>query len=56
LNRWVAYQKEVLAFAYVKEVPFTNNLAEQAIGGITIKQKVAMRFRTLQGAKVLARL
>jgi hypothetical protein len=24
--------------------------------GIKIKQKVAMRFRTLQGAKVLARL
>jgi hypothetical protein len=26
------------------------------LGGIKIKQKVAMRFRTLQGAKVFARL
>jgi hypothetical protein len=56
LNRLVAYQRDVLAFAYVKEVPFTNNLAEQAIRGIKIKQKVAMCFRTLQGAKVFARL
>jgi hypothetical protein len=56
LNFWVAYPREALGFAYVKEVSFTNNLAEQAIGGIKIKQKVAMRFRALKGAKVLARL
>jgi hypothetical protein len=40
----------------VKEVSFTNHLAEKAPWGITLQQKVAMRFRTLQGAKVLARL
>jgi hypothetical protein len=41
---------------FVKEVPFTNNIAEQAILSIKIKQKVAMYFRTLYGAEVLARL
>ncbi len=56
LNRLTTYQTEVLAFAYVKEVPFTNNIAEQAIRGIKIKQKVAMCFRTLHGAEVFARL
>ncbi len=56
LNRLKTYQREVLAFACVKEIPFTNNLAEQAIRGIKIKQKVAMCFRTLQGAVIFARL
>ncbi|SFF46784.1 IS66 family transposase [Thermoflexibacter ruber] len=56
LNRLTTYQTELLAFACVKEVPFTNNMAEQAIRGIKIKQKAAMCFRTLRGAEIFVRL
>jgi transposase len=37
-------------------LPFTNNLAEQAIRCVKIKQKVAMSFRTFKGAQVYARI
>jgi transposase len=56
LNRLVAHQDGVMAFALHKEVPFTNNCAEQAIRHLKIKQKISMSFRTLQGAKIYARI
>jgi transposase len=56
LNRLVSHQAAVLAFAWEEAVPFTNNPAEQAIRCIKVKQKVAMSFRTLKGAKVFARI
>ena len=56
LKRLVKYQEAVLAFAFHPEVPFTNNLAEQAIRTIKIKQKVAMSFRTRKGAQIYARI
>jgi transposase len=55
LYRLVKHQASVLAFAFVEKVPFTNNLAEQAIRNVKIKQKVAT-FRTEKGAKVYARI
>lgn len=55
-NRLVKHQEAVLAFALHKEVPFTNNLAEQAVRHLKVKQKISMSFRTLEGAKVYARI
>jgi transposase len=43
---------EVWRFALDPQVPFTNNLAEQAIRMTKIKQKVSGCFRTPQGADV----
>lgn len=56
LNRLLTHQQAVLAFAFVEKVPFTNNLAEQAIRPVKIKQKVAMCLRTFRGAQVYARI
>lgn len=56
LNRLLIHQEAVLAFAFVEKVPFTNNLAEQAIRPVKIKQKVAMCLRTFRGAQVYARI
>jgi transposase len=56
LNRLKEHQAAVLAFARVEVVPFTNNRAEQDIRVIKTKQKVAMSFRTFDGAKVYARI
>lgn len=56
LHRLRQYQHAVLAFALVKGVPFTNNLAEQSLRPAKVKQKVSGGFRTLQGARVYARL
>jgi transposase len=56
LKRLEDYQASVLAFAFVKEVPFTNNQAERDIRCVKIKQKVAMSFRTVEGAQVYARI
>jgi transposase len=56
LNRLITHQDGVLAFAFVEEVPFTNNQAERDIRCVKIKQKVAMSFRTFEGAQVYARI
>jgi transposase len=56
LKRLVENQAGVLAFAFVKEVPFTNNQAERDIRCVKIKQKIAMSFRQMDGANVYARI
>lgn len=56
LNRLIKHQDAVLAFAFHKEVPFTNNLAERDLRPIKTKQKVAGSFRTLEGAQRHARI
>lgn len=56
LNRLEKHQAAVLAFAVEEIVPFTNNPAEQDIRCIKVKQKVAMCFRTLEGAQSYARI
>jgi transposase len=56
LNRLMKHQDAVLAFAFYKEVPFTNNLAERDLRPIKTKQKVAGSFRTIEGAQRHARI
>jgi transposase len=54
LNRLVANQNGILAFAFNIHIPFTNNQAERDIRCLKTKQKVVMSFRTFDGAKVYA--
>lgn len=56
LNRLVNNKEAVLAFAFHKEVPFTNNLAERDLRPAKTKQKVSGCFRTIQGADQQARI
>lgn len=56
LNRLVAHEQAVLAFAFEEGVPFTNNEAERALRPAKIKQKVSGCFRTEAGAATYARI
>lgn len=56
LDRLVAHQEAVLAFAFEEGVPFTNNEAERALRPAKIKQKVSGGFRTQAGAHTYARI
>ncbi len=50
LQRFEQYKESILAFACDFNIPFGNNLAEQAIRMIKVKQKISGCFRTEQGA------
>lgn len=56
LNRLVQHQNGILAFAFIDNVPFTNNQAERDIRCLKTKQKVATSFRTVKGAQNYARI
>jgi len=56
LTRLGDYEASVLAFLHDRQVPFTNNLAEQDIRMIKLRLKISGCFRTLQGAKQFARI
>ncbi|MBA7583619.1 IS66 family transposase ISRfsp1 [subsurface metagenome] len=56
VERLIREQNAVLAFAFNKEVPFTNNLAERDIRPAKIKQKISNCFRTFTGAEIYARI
>ena len=51
LHRLRTYADDVLRFMTDPGVPFTNNLAEQAVRMPKVKQKVSGGFRTLTGAQ-----
>ena len=56
VERLIRNKGAVLAFAFNREVPFTNNLAERDIRCAKVKQKVSNCFRTLSGAEIYARI
>ncbi len=47
------YCEDVLRFLSDPEVPFTNNIAEQAVRMPKVKQKISGCFRTFDGAAAL---
>lgn len=54
LERFTNYPEWVLAFAYNFSVPFTNNIAEQAIRMCKVKTKISGSFRSIEGAQNFA--
>ena len=50
LRRLRGYREDVLRFLSDPEVPFTNNIAEQAVRMPKVKQKISGCFRTFDGA------
>jgi transposase len=56
LERFIKYKDNVLAFAFNKGVPFTNNQAERDLRVAKIKMKVSNCFRSFHGAECYARI
>jgi transposase len=56
LLRLHRFKDEVLRFLVDFEVPFTNNLAEQALRMMKVKMKISGGFRTPEGAQAFAAL
>ncbi len=56
LERLREYEGDVLRFMDNKNVPFTNNLAENDIGMTKVQQKISGCFRSLDGAKIFCRI
>jgi transposase len=56
LNRLNDHQDGWLAFAFIEDVPFSNNQAERDIRCLKTKQKVATNFQTVKGTKHYARI
>ena len=52
LRRLRQYRDDVWRFMSDEGVPFTNNLAEQALRMAKVRQKVSGCFRTREGADV----
>lgn len=56
LERLREYEDDVLRFMDNKNVPFTNNLAENDIRMTKVQQKTSGCFRSLDGAKIFCRI
>jgi len=56
LIRLYKFKDDVLRFLYDFSVPFTNNLAEQALRMMKVKMKISGSFRTFEAARDFAAL
>ena len=56
LDRLDTHRDDVLRFAADFTVPFTNNLAEQDIRMVKIRQKISGGLRTMNGARIFCAL
>jgi len=56
LERFIAYEDDALRFMDNKNVPFTNNLAENDIRMTKVQQKISGCFRSMDGAKIFCRI
>jgi transposase len=56
LRRLHPFKDDVLRFLVDFEVPFTNNLAEQALRMMKVKMKISGAFRTFDAAQDFAAL
>lgn len=56
LKRFQNHETSILRFMHDFRVPFTNNLAEQDIRMMKVRQKISGCFRTTDGAKSFARI
>lgn len=56
LLRLRQHESSVLAFLHDSRVPFTNNQAEQDLRMMKVQQKISGSFRTIEGARMFARI
>ena len=56
LRRFEEYQRQIMAFYFDPEIPFTNNQAEQDLRMVKVRQKVSGGFRTDTGARIFLTL
>ena len=56
IERMLGYKQYVLAYAFDKNIPFTNNQAERDLRHIKIKLKISGCFRSELGTRIYARI
>ena len=56
LLRLQEHESSVLAFLHDSSVPFSNNQGEQDLRMMKVQQKISGAFRTLEGARMFARI
>ena len=56
LERLQTFEDDVLRFMELKEVPFTNNQAENDLRMTKVQQKISGCFRSTQGAQIFCRV
>ena len=56
MERLRDFEKDVLRFMTVKNVPFTNNQGENDIRMTKVQQKISGCFKSLEGAKIFCRV
>ncbi|MBW6535204.1 MAG: transposase [Mariniphaga sp.] len=54
LNWSKKWKEQVFNFLFHPEVPYDNNVSEQAIRNVKVKQKVSVSFRSERGAEIFA--